>query len=150
MSLDRRPGLPSARQEGRAVVHEKPPPLVIGRGITVREGSDVCLLGMGNMVAPALDAAALLDGRGISAMVVSMHTVKPLDEMLLREVFERFAVVAVVEEHSRIGGLGSAVGAVAAARASPRPGGPLACVRHPRRFPPRVGKPAARRASASA
>lgn len=96
-------------KKGEPKVHEETPALVIGRGITVRQGSDVCLLGLGNMVAPCLEAAALLEGRGISAMVVSMHTVKPLDEQLLRDVLGRFAVVAVVEEHSRIGGLGGAI-----------------------------------------
>jgi transketolase len=96
-------------KKGEPTVHDGPPPLVIGRGITVRQGSDVCLLGLGNMVAPSLEAAAMLETRGVSAMVVSMHTVKPLDEELLGDVLGRFAVVAVVEEHSRIGGLGGAV-----------------------------------------
>jgi transketolase len=103
-------------KKGEPVVHQEPLVMVIGRGITVREGSDVCLLGLGNMVAPALEAAGLLENSGVSAMVVSMHTVKPLDEDLLRDVHERFAVVAVVEEHSRIGGLGSAVAEWAAAQ----------------------------------
>ncbi len=103
-------------KKGEPVVHKDPVVLVIGRGITIREGGDVCLLGLGNMVAPSLDAAALLEARGVSAKVVSMHTVKPLDEELLRDVLNRFAVVAVVEEHSRIGGLGSAVAEWAAAQ----------------------------------
>jgi transketolase len=102
-------------KKGEPVVHKEPLTLAIGRGITVREGSDACLLGLGNMVAPALEAAALLEGRGLSAKVVSVHTVKPLDQDLLRDVLHRFAVVAVVEEHSRIGGLGSAVAEWAAA-----------------------------------
>jgi transketolase len=96
-------------KKGEPTVHRQPPQLAIGRGLTVRQGSDVCLLGLGNMVAPSLEAAGILQDRGISAMVVSMHTVKPLDEPLLRDVLGRFAVVAVVEEHSRIGGLASAV-----------------------------------------
>ncbi len=105
-------------KKGEPVVHKQPPALVIGRGITVREGSDVCLLGLGNMVAPSLEAAALLEGRGVSAKVVSVHTVKPLDQDLLRDVLQRFVVVGVVEEHSRIGGLGSAVAEWAAAQES--------------------------------
>jgi transketolase len=75
----------------------------------MREGTDVCLLGMGTMTATALTAGQQLMAHGISARVVSMHTVKPLDETLLRESFERFTLVATVEEHSMIGGLGSAV-----------------------------------------
>ena len=104
-------------KKGEPVVHREPPALTIGRGITIREGNDVCLLGLGNMVAPSLEAAVLLQDRGLSAMVVSMHTVKPLDQALLHEVLHRFAVVAVVEEHSRIGGLGSAVAEWVAAQA---------------------------------
>jgi transketolase len=96
-------------KKGEPTVHQQPPAMVIGRGLIVREGSDVCLLGMGNMVAPSLEAAGLLEARGISARVVSMHTAKPLDDALLREVLGRYKVVAVVEEHSRIGGLGGAV-----------------------------------------
>ncbi|MFM8436766.1 MAG: transketolase family protein, partial [Planctomycetia bacterium] len=96
-------------KKGEPNVHERPPKLEVGRGIVMREGTDVCLLGMGTMTATALEAAKLLQGHGISARVVSMHTVKPLDDALLRESFDRFKVVAVVEEHSVIGGLGSAV-----------------------------------------
>jgi hypothetical protein len=57
----------------------------------------------------ALAAAQELEHKGLSARVVSMHTVKPLDESLLADAFGRFRAVAVVEEHSVIGGLGSAV-----------------------------------------
>ena len=96
-------------KKGEPTIHEKPPKIEIGRGLVMREGDDVCLLGMGTMTATALEAAKQLVAHGISARVVSMHTVKPLDEPLLRESFERFKVVAVVEEHSVIGGLGSAV-----------------------------------------
>jgi len=96
-------------KKGEPVIHEKPPRFEVGRGLEVREGSDVCLLGMGTMTFTALEAAKLLEGLGISARVVSMQTVKPLDERLLHESFARYSVVAVVEEHSTIGGLGSAV-----------------------------------------
>jgi len=105
-------------KKGEPVVHQEPPAMAIGRGLRVRKGNDVCLLGLGNMVAPSLEAAILLEGRGISAMVVSMHTVKPLDDELLGDVLNRFAVVAVIEEHSRIGGLGSAVAEWAARQTS--------------------------------
>ncbi|MFM8379281.1 MAG: transketolase C-terminal domain-containing protein, partial [Planctomycetia bacterium] len=96
-------------KKGEPVIHDRPPRFEIGRGLVVRDGTDVCLLGMGTMTATALEAAKLLQGHGISARVVSMHTVKPLDDALLRESFDRFRVVAVVEEHSVIGGIGSAV-----------------------------------------
>jgi len=96
-------------KKGEPVVHTSPPDFEIGRGIIMLEGADICLLGMGTMTAVALEAAALLEAAGVSARVVSMHTVKPLDEALLAESFARFSVVGVVEEHSIIGGLGSAV-----------------------------------------
>jgi len=76
----------------------------------LRDGRDVCLLGLGTMVATAQAAADLLAAQGISAKVVSMHTVKPLDDALLADSFARYGVVAVLEEHSRIGGLASAIG----------------------------------------
>ena len=82
---------------------------MIGKGITVRQGKDVCLIGTGVLTAIALDAAKLLDVQGISARVESFHTVKPLDEARLAEVFTAYPVVATIEEHSKIGGLGGAV-----------------------------------------
>ncbi len=81
----------------------------IGKAIVVREGKAACLISTGNMLPVALRAAGLLADDGIPARVVSMHTVKPLDEGLLEEAFERFAVVATVEEHSILGGLGGGV-----------------------------------------
>lgn len=96
-------------KKGEPTIHEEPPQIEIGRGLVVREGTDVCLFGLGTMTATALEAAKMLEGQGISACVVSMHTVKPLDDALLRESFGRFRLVVVIEEHSLIGGLGSAV-----------------------------------------
>lgn len=106
-------------KKGEPVIHREPPTFVIGRGITVRDGTDICILGMGNVVCIALEAADLLQTAGVSAKVVSMHTVKPLDEALLEDSFDRFGLVVVVEEHSRIGGLGSAVAEWLAARRAP-------------------------------
>ena len=96
-------------KKGEPAVHESPPKFEIGHGIVMREGTDVCLLGMGTMVSVVLESAKLLAAEGVSARVVSMHTVKPLDTALLAESFRQYAVVGVIEEHSRIGGLGSAV-----------------------------------------
>lgn len=103
-------------KKGEPAVHATPPRFEIGRGIILREGSDACLLGLGTMTAVALEAAGRLDAAGISARVVSMHTAKPLDERLLAECFARYDVVAVVEEHSVIGGFGGAVAEWLAAR----------------------------------
>lgn len=96
-------------KKGEPVVHEQAPEFVIGKGIVVRVGNDACLLSTGNMLPVAVQAAEELDSRGVSAQVISMHTVKPLDEELLAEVFSRFTVVVTVEEHSLLGGLGGSV-----------------------------------------
>ncbi|WP_306780216.1 transketolase C-terminal domain-containing protein, partial [Acinetobacter baumannii] len=63
----------------------------------------------GNMLPEAIEAAHALEKQGISTVVVSFHTVKPLDEACLHDAFARFPLVATIEEHSRIGGFGSAV-----------------------------------------
>jgi len=96
-------------KKGEPVIHQSVPQFRIGHAITIRDGTDACLISTG-VIAPVVMAAAnILDGRGISARVESFHTVKPLDEATLAEVFSVFPVVAVVEEHGRIGGLAGAV-----------------------------------------
>jgi transketolase len=96
-------------KKGEPVVHEADPDFTIGRGITVRKGADVAILSVGNMLAPALKSAEQLQQKGISTQVVSLHTVKPLDDELLGALFEKKRLVVVVEEHGLIGGAGSAV-----------------------------------------
>ncbi|MDA1192369.1 MAG: transketolase [Candidatus Poribacteria bacterium] len=96
-------------KKGEPLVHETEPDFKIGKGIVVREGTDVCLLATGNILPVAVEAGEALAAQGVSARVVSFHTVKPLDDALLRESFERFRVVATVEEHSVLGGLGGSV-----------------------------------------
>ncbi|MBQ7314481.1 MAG: transketolase family protein [Clostridia bacterium] len=81
----------------------------IGRGILRRDGHDVTVIAVGNMVGMALEAAEALAAEGISARVINMHTVKPIDrEIILRAARETGAIVTA-EEHSIIGGLGAAV-----------------------------------------
>jgi transketolase len=97
-------------KKGEQAIHSGiPANFEIGKAITITDGTDVCLLSTGNMLPEAVHAAHVLKEQGISARVVSFHTVKPLDEACLREAFTRFALVATIEEHSLIGGLGSAV-----------------------------------------
>lgn len=96
-------------KKGEPGVHAQPPDFTIGRGIVLREGQDVCLLGTGTLLPMVVEASERLQQRGLSVQVVSFHTVKPLDTALLFDVFARHAVVATVEEHSLIGGLGGAV-----------------------------------------
>ena len=81
----------------------------IGKGILMREGTDVTIVACGLMVQAALEAAEALAAKGVSAEVIDMHTVKPLDEELLVASAKKTGRVVTCEEHSVIGGLGSAV-----------------------------------------
>jgi transketolase len=97
-------------KKGEPVVHAGPiADFKIGRAMTIAEGADVCLLSTGNMLPEAIEAAHRLKEKGVSAQVVSFHTVKPLDETCLKDAFARFKLVATLEEHSLIGGFGAAV-----------------------------------------
>lgn len=96
-------------KKGEPILHQTPPDFVIGRAITMRMGDDVCIISTGNVMSMALSASDQLAADGISARVESFHTVKPLDTARLAELFARYRVVASVEEHSRIGGLASAI-----------------------------------------
>ena len=84
----------------------------IGRGVVVREGSDVTIIACGLMVAEALEAAEALAADGIDAEVINMHTIKPLDERLVVASAKKTGRVVTVEEHSIVGGLGEAVASV--------------------------------------
>ncbi len=83
-------------------------PFAFGKGRIIRAGKDAAFIATGETVWRTLRAAEALSARGVSAAVVSMHTVKPLDETLLREVAGAVRAVVVVEEHSEHGGLGDA------------------------------------------
>lgn len=96
-------------KKGEPIIHLSDPDFEIGRGIVMREGSDVAILGVGNMLAVALQTADQLQQKGLSTKVISLHTVKPLDEALLSQLFSEHKLVVVLEEHGLIGGAGSAV-----------------------------------------
>lgn len=81
----------------------------LGKGITLREGRDVAIIATGLEVAEALDAADLLAKDGIEATVVNIHTIKPLDRELIVKTAKNVKSIFTVEEHSIIGGLGTAV-----------------------------------------
>lgn len=86
----------------------------IGKGIILREGTDVAILATGLTVTAAMDAAGILAGDGINAKVVNIHTIKPLDIELMKRIAAETDIIVTVEEHSIIGGLGSAVAEVVA------------------------------------
>ena len=91
----------------------------MGKGVVLREGADVTIVATGLMVAAALEAAESLAAKGVDAEVVNIHTVKPLDEELVRASAHKTGRVVTCEEHSVIGGLGDAV--LAALAADPVP-----------------------------
>lgn len=81
----------------------------LGKGVTMRDGNDVTIVATGLMVNEAMQAAETLAGEGISARVVNIHTIKPLDKELICKCAKETGVIVTAEEHSVIGGLGSAV-----------------------------------------
>ena len=81
----------------------------IGKGVLLKDGTDVTILATGLMVAPALEAAKTLETQGISARVINIHTIKPLDGEIIRKAAEETGLLVTVEEHNVIGGFGSAV-----------------------------------------
>ena len=84
----------------------------IGKGVVLKEGTDVTLIGTGIMVSKAMEAAELLAADGISAAVVNISTIKPLDNALITEMAQKTGAVVTAEEHNIYGGLGSAVAEV--------------------------------------
>ncbi|MFR5555940.1 MAG: transketolase family protein [Coprococcus sp.] len=81
----------------------------LGKGVVLREGKDITLIATGLPVAETLEAAEKLAADGIDAKVINIHTIKPLDEKLIVEAAKETGKVVTIEEHSVIGGLGSAV-----------------------------------------
>lgn len=81
----------------------------LGKGALLREGSDVSIIANGIMVAKAMEAAKLLEAEGISAQVIDMHTIKPLDEAMVLAAAKKTGCIVTSEEHSIVGGLGGAV-----------------------------------------
>ena len=103
---------PAYLRFGRPVVPNFMPadePFVIGKAIMLNEGTDVTIIATGHLVWEALVAAEALEAKGISAEVINIHTIKPLDEDIIVESAKKTGKVVTVEEHSVIGGLGSAV-----------------------------------------
>ena len=100
------------------VINDKPDyKFEIGKGVTLREGKDVTLVATGLEVSETLAAAEKLAADGIDAKVINIHTIKPIDEELIVAAAKETGKVVTVEEHSVIGGLGSAVCDVVAEKA---------------------------------
>ncbi len=84
----------------------------VGKGITIKDGKDVTIMATGLMVAEAMDAANALHEQGIDARIINIHTIKPIDRDIIVKAAKETGKIITVEEHSVIGGLGSAVGDV--------------------------------------
>ncbi len=93
-------------------VHRKQDDFIFGKGMTIRKGNDLAIIATGECVYPALTAATKLQEEGIDCTVVSMHTVKPLDENLLLNLAGNVGGIITVEEHSLFGGLGEACASI--------------------------------------
>ena len=81
----------------------------LGKGIQMKEGNDLTIVATGMMVGMALEAAKILTARGINARVINIHTIKPLDKEIILKAAQETGAIVTAEEHSIIGGLGSAV-----------------------------------------
>lgn len=101
-------------KKGEPIVHTKKQNFKLGKGILMRHGSDCAIIATGNMLATAVVVAALLEKKNKRARLISMPTIKPLDEPLIKKAARETSAVFTLEEHSIIGGLGSAVAEVLA------------------------------------
>ncbi len=81
----------------------------IGKGLMLNEGTDVTIIATGHLVYPSLKAAEELEEKGISAEVINIHTIKPLDEEIILESVQKTKAVVTAEEHLRNGGLGDSI-----------------------------------------
>jgi transketolase len=111
LAVVRRPGPCYLRlgKSGEPHVHQPELDFSLGKAVKVREGDDLCLIAIGTMLHAAVQVADRLSHQGIEARVLSMHTLKPLDSEAVLAAARDTSVVVTLEEHSIIGGLGSAV-----------------------------------------
>ena len=86
----------------------------VGKGVVIKEGMDVALIGSGSILKDILEVADRLQLEGIQARVINMHTVKPIDKEIILKAVQEIGRVVVIEDHNIIGGLGSAVAEVVA------------------------------------
>ncbi|MBI3508846.1 MAG: transketolase [Chlamydiia bacterium] len=91
---------------GEPQIYSSVPEIAIGKGSWIQKGTEICILSTGNMLSVAMEASKLLKE---PPAIISMHTVKPLDTELLQDISHRFSLLVTLEEHSLMGGFGSAV-----------------------------------------
>lgn len=95
-------------------IYEQDYQFVLGKGVMLRKGIDITIIGTGNILTEVLKAREILGEEGISARVINIHTIKPLDKEIIMKAIDETKAIVTVEEHNVIGGLGSAVAEVIA------------------------------------
>ena len=99
---------------GEPNIHKSIPSFKIGKGILIEDGKDITIIATSTLLKRAWEAASLLKEKGLSIRLISMHTIKPLDTQIILESAGKTPAIFTLEEHSIIGGLGSAVSEVLA------------------------------------
>lgn len=102
------------------VIHKGEIDFQIGKALKMQEGTDGVLFATGTMVKDAVQALSILQEKGINLTLYSMHTIKPLDEECVRSAMDQYPAIFTLEEHSGIGGLGSAVEEILVSRMADR------------------------------
>ena len=99
----------TARNKTPVMYRGRESEIIIGKGITLRQGTDVAIIACGVLVSESMKAAEQLAEKGINATVVDMHTLKPLDADLINSLVSQCGAIVTAEDHNVIGGLGGAV-----------------------------------------
>ena len=108
-------------KKGEPLLHQSEPCFSIGKAITLRQGQDILMLVSGTIMSNALKAADLLNAKGLTTQVTSYHSIKPFDQKYLENNLDTFNLVVTIEEHGKIGGLGSLVSECLSSRKSHPP-----------------------------
>ncbi len=96
-------------KKGEKNIYKTVPKTILGKGNVIYDGKNICIIATGNVIVNANAAAINLRKKNIYCGLVSMHTIKPLDRNLLNKIFKKYKNIVILEEHTSIGGLSSAV-----------------------------------------
>jgi len=101
-------------KRGEPILHKSPIEFTIGKGIVMKDSGDIAIISSGHALKIAKEVSEELEAHGIESMLVSMHTIKPIDKELILKILNEKKSIFTIEEHSIIGGLGSAVAEIIA------------------------------------
>ncbi len=96
-------------KKGEPNIHKSIPAFKIGKSINIKHGNEIAIISVGNVLSLAKECSKILEKKNISASIESFHTVKPLDTECLKKIYSEFKYIAILEEHSKYGGAGSAI-----------------------------------------